>query len=408
LVDYNLFEGANTDVQLYHMSRSKTRLRLGRLSLTSSSRCRLDELTEDLFPTPIAGTPQFHSFFEESFMRDFFISPVHETDVSDSFKTCVEGDTCFYLKTSSCKATKAVILFIDGHERATDYFGNTALSKFRLLLLNMGLDVVIVQAFSSKQQFNLPEALDSVIPKLTKTLSQMYKPRDMIVLGRGVLGSLFAAEFSTHFRIGALVLDSASAELLSILLVNEKIMARIGSEQDSAKQDEANLFMELLRESTNMWCDSVAKLSKLKGILVVIHSRLDEKIPTSHAEKLFQHCPVKRKSLHIFERGGHGQVFSSNPQHYIQALTRLCDMLSHQLPSSFNTFVSELLPSFEEPILCESVLSVHTCTDDTTEVAAPGDDIFREYEVDDVDEDDDGSYVTVGGQEDDLEEIEGQ
>jgi hypothetical protein len=376
------------------------KIRLGRLSLTSiSSGCIIDKNSE-LFPEPSSDS-RLRTILSDPVIYHFFVDSeniYYEPDLTNALSFETYGIMCLYQK-AFIETTKTVVLFHDGNERATDYFANiTEASKLRCLLLQMGLNVLIVTCITTKP-FNITDIMETKIPNLVRSLTKTYNPKNMIIFGRGIVGSILATDFvQYHNNIGALVLESAASDVFTLLTADAKVMQRIKTAQDSAKQDESQLFYDLLKEAT-IRCDNSIKLSNYKGHLLLIHSKQDRKVPITHADELFRICPSRNKSLFILDQGPHGRLFSANIRQYYDALARLCELLKHQVPNSVNTFVDELIQSMSEAntYSARDCLTLRT-SDETTDSLQADDYIY----VDDDYEDDecDLSYVTV---EDEVE-----
>jgi fermentation-respiration switch protein FrsA (DUF1100 family) len=63
--------------------------------------------------------------------------------------------------------------------------------------------------------------------------------------------------------------------------------------------------------------DYATKLRDFQGRTLVLHTRHDELVHVRHAELLYAAAP-EPKTLHIFDQGGHNDIFYRNRQAYMQ------------------------------------------------------------------------------------------
>jgi fermentation-respiration switch protein FrsA (DUF1100 family) len=67
----------------------------------------------------------------------------------------------------------------------------------------------------------------------------------------------------------------------------------------------------------NQHFDYTQKLRAFRGKTLILHTRHDELVPVRHAEALYA-AASEPKQLHIFERGGHNDIFYYNQDAYRQ------------------------------------------------------------------------------------------
>ena len=65
--------------------------------------------------------------------------------------------------------------------------------------------------------------------------------------------------------------------------------------------------------------DYATKLRGFQGRTLVLHTRHDELVHVRHAELLYAAAP-EPKTLHIFDQGGHNDIFYRNRQVYMQLI----------------------------------------------------------------------------------------
>jgi pimeloyl-ACP methyl ester carboxylesterase len=131
----------------------------------------------------------------------------------------------------------------------------------------------------------------------------------LIFFGRS-LGSLYALHAASLYPHAAgLVLESAIADPL------EQILARVEPRQ-------VGVSPETLRAEVDRLFNQKEKLVAFTGRTLVMHTRNDELVDSSHAERLYQWAN-QPKELVIFERGGHNNIMEINTESYFAHIERL-------------------------------------------------------------------------------------
>ena len=75
--------------------------------------------------------------------------------------------------------------------------------------------------------------------------------------------------------------------------------------------------MEELEAELRVYFDYARKLAGFQGQTLILHTRFDELVPAHHAERL--HAAAREpKQLHIFDHGGHNDIFYRNQAAYMQ------------------------------------------------------------------------------------------
>jgi len=130
-------------------------------------------------------------------------------------------------------------------------------------------------------------------------------PESQIVLFGRSIGSLYAVHgVSRHPQIAGLILESGIADL------TERFFLRVQPEELGLPR--AALVSELQRHF-----DYAAKLQNFQGRTLILHTRHDELVQVRHADMLYAAAP-EPKTLHIFEQGGHNDIFYCNRTAYMQ------------------------------------------------------------------------------------------
>jgi len=107
-----------------------------------------------------------------------------------------------------------------------------------------------------------------------------------------------------HPQIAGLILESGVANIA------ERFFLRVQPEELGVPR--TTILDELQRHF-----DYAAKLSGFQGQTLVLHTRHDELVHVHHAELLYAAAP-EPKTLHIFDQGGHNDIFYRNRQAYMQ------------------------------------------------------------------------------------------
>lgn len=148
-------------------------------------------------------------------------------------------------------------------------------------------------------------ALAGMLNDVPAILTQLGIPdRKLVLFGRSI-GSLYALHgVFTHPQIAGLILESGVAG------ISERFFMRVRPDELGTSKDH---IIELLKQHF----DYAEKLRGFQGKTLILHTRFDELVPVHHAEALYAAAP-QPKQLHIFERGGHNDIFYYNRQAYMQ------------------------------------------------------------------------------------------
>jgi hypothetical protein len=334
-------------------------LRRSSLSLSACSSPRDED--DELFPTSVRAMERLHFILKHNSIRNFLISKKHLDATDEESLVTVPHFMLSGIKLFNVysEATKTIIVFHDAAEECiSDYYkGDTANGRFHNMLIAMGFNVVIVQYVCDT--FSIVDMIDTTLPSLVRTLTQKYKPKDMIIMGKGKLGSILALETVSRFKkISAIILESPVAELYDIAVEDEILLRQIGTTDD-------------LKEALSTYCSNTPKIESYKGKVMLLHSKLDTNIPMGHAEKLFEACGSNNKGLVVMEHGNHGNLFESNIFQYIHALQQFCEWIHHPIPSTFHPCHVELLEIYDA-----SATEIATAFEQTPTETITDEDVF--------------------------------
>lgn len=131
-------------------------------------------------------------------------------------------------------------------------------------------------------------------------------PERIVFFGRS-LGSLYAVHGAGLFpQAAGLILESGIADPL------ERVLVRV--EPWELETDPAGL-----REAVDRELNQREKLASFTGRTLVMHTRNDDLVPVSHAERLYAWAN-EPKELLVFERGDHNTIQSANEKAYFDAV----------------------------------------------------------------------------------------
>jgi pimeloyl-ACP methyl ester carboxylesterase len=132
------------------------------------------------------------------------------------------------------------------------------------------------------------------------------EPERIVFFGRS-LGSLYAVHGAGLFpQAAGLILESGIADPLERILLRVEPW-ELGTDHDG------------LRRAVDRELDQRGKLASFGGRTLVMHTRNDDLVPVSHAERLFEWAN-EPKELRIFERGDHNTILPVNEEAYFAAV----------------------------------------------------------------------------------------
>ena len=148
--------------------------------------------------------------------------------------------------------------------------------------------------------------MDSVITKLE---NKSYKG-PLILMGRS-LGSVSVIELAKRYPedFSALIIESGFADEGPLFQLFGIKPEQVGFKNEDGFQN-------------------VAKISKYRGPLLVIHAEQDHIIPFSQGEELLNLCPSKKKKLVPIPNANHNNILGVNPQKYFEEVERFIHALN--------------------------------------------------------------------------------
>jgi fermentation-respiration switch protein FrsA (DUF1100 family) len=213
--------------------------------------------------------------------------------------TAADGSrlACYYQAVNPQAPT--VVYFHGNGEVVADY-----LPDFPDWIIRAGCNVLLAEYRGYGMSTGRP-ALAGMLEDVTAILHSLgVADRQLVLFGRS-LGSLYAVHgVFRQPQIAGLILESGVAE------ISQRFFLRV--QPHELGRSRGDLVNELMH-----YFDYAAKLRGFQGRTLVLHTRHDELIDVRHAEMLYAAAP-EPKRLHIFEQGGHNDIFFWNRQVYMR------------------------------------------------------------------------------------------
>lgn len=135
-------------------------------------------------------------------------------------------------------------------------------------------------------------------------------PEKVVVMGRSV-GSFFALEAVRRFpSIAGLILESAIADPL------ERLLLRVTPAEMDASADDWRVLGQRLDHRT--------KMSGYTGPSLLLHTRFDDLVDVSHAQRLARWAGGP-STLRVFESGDHNSILGENWDEYLALVAEFLD-----------------------------------------------------------------------------------
>jgi fermentation-respiration switch protein FrsA (DUF1100 family) len=150
-------------------------------------------------------------------------------------------------------------------------------------------------------------ALAGMLDDVPAILRHLEIPDQRLVLFGRSIGSLYALHGALKEpQIAGLILESGISE------ITERFFMRVHPEELGSSAD------QLIAMLTQHF-DYAQKLRTFQGKTLILHTQYDELVPVRHAEALYT-AASEPKQLHIFERGGHNDIFYRNRDAYMRLI----------------------------------------------------------------------------------------
>jgi pimeloyl-ACP methyl ester carboxylesterase len=214
---------------------------------------------------------------------------------------------CRYLKISDRFPT--IIHFHGNGESVQDYLGD-----FEQRIAGLGVNLLLAE-YRGYGMSNGEPALAAMLEDVPLIVEACAIPPDRIIFFGRSLGSLYALHGASLYpQAAGLIIESGLADPLERILV--RIEPRdVGSTMDKLKNEVYRCF------------NQQAKITSFTGRVLIMHTRNDDMVSVSHAERLYNWAN-EPKEMVLFERGDHNTILSANEVEYFAKVGNLVSQIS--------------------------------------------------------------------------------
>lgn len=196
-------------------------------------------------------------------------------------------------------AAKTVVYWHGNGEVVADY-----LPAFPAWITRAGYNVLLAEYRGYGLSTGHP-ALVGMLQDMSAVIQSLQIPESQVVLFGRSIGSLYAIHGAyRHPQVAGLILESGIADL------TERFFLRV-------QPEELGLSRAAVVDALQRHFDYSTKLRGLQGRTLILHARYDELVHVRHADMLYAAAP-EPKTLHIFDQGGHNDIFYRNHTAYMQ------------------------------------------------------------------------------------------
>jgi len=194
-----------------------------------------------------------------------------------------------------------IIHFHGNGESVADYIG-----EFEERITGLGANLLLAEYRGYGMSSGVP-ALAAMLDDVELIVTASGIPPERIVFFGRSLGSLYALHGAARYpRAAGVIIESGLADPL------ERILVRIEPREVGATAGE-------LRTSVEHFFNQREKIAAFTGRVLVMHTRNDDLVPVSHAERLHAWASEPNQ-LMVFERGDHNTILSANLDAYFAAV----------------------------------------------------------------------------------------
>ena len=217
---------------------------------------------------------------------------------------------CRYLKVSDNFPT--IIHFHGNGESVQDYLGD-----FEQRISGLGANLLLTEYRGYGMSSGEP-ALAAMLEDVRLIVEACTVPPERIIFFGRSLGSLYALHGASLFpQAAGLIIESGLADPL------ERILVRIEPRQLGATMVE-------LKNEVDCCFNQQAKITSFTGRVLIMHTRNDDLVSVSHAERLYNWAN-EPKELVLFARGDHNTILSVNEEEYFVKVGSLVSQVSAEL-----------------------------------------------------------------------------
>ncbi len=196
-----------------------------------------------------------------------------------------------------------IIHFHGNGETVADYLG-----AFEQRIAGIGANLFLAEFRGYGMSTGEP-ALASMLDDVELIIAASGLTPDRIIFFGRSLGSLYALHGAALYPDAAgLIIESGLADPL------ERILVRV-------TPGDLDTTLEGLQQSVHTHLNQQAKISAFNGQVLIMHTRNDDLVSVSHAERLYDWAN-EPKELLIFDRGDHNTILAVNQEAYFSALDR--------------------------------------------------------------------------------------
>ncbi len=218
---------------------------------------------------------------------------------------------CRYMKISDKLPT--IIHFHGNGECVADYLGD-----FEESVANAGANLLLAEYRGYGMSSGAP-ALAEMLDDVALLVEASGVPPEQIVFFGRSLGSLYAVHGAALYpQAAGLIIESGLADPLERILV--RIMPRDVGATAAELQAEVHTFF-----------DQRSKIAAFSGSTLILHTRNDDMVSASHAERLHDWANTPKQLL-IFERGDHNSILAVNQQAYFAAVHSFLHSITRRDP----------------------------------------------------------------------------
>ncbi|MDD2851784.1 MAG: alpha/beta hydrolase [Desulfuromonadaceae bacterium] len=208
---------------------------------------------------------------------------------------------CRYLKISDDLPT--IIHFHGNGETVEDYLGD-----FENRITEMKANLLLAEFRGYGMSSGDPGLVAMLNDVQLIVEASGVSPERIIFFGRS-LGSLYAVHGASLYpQAAGLIIESGLADPL------ERILVRIEPRHVGAT-------MESLQTVVNQHLNQKLKIEVFKGRVLIMHTRNDDLVSLSHAERLYEWAHEPEELL-VFERGDHNTIMAVNEKAYFDTVAR--------------------------------------------------------------------------------------
>lgn len=217
---------------------------------------------------------------------------------------------CRYLKISDTLPT--IIHFHGNGESVQDY-----LDDFEQRIAGLGANLLLAEYRGYGMSSGKP-ALAAMLDDVPLIVDACGISPDRIIFFGRSLGSLYALHGASLYpRAAGLIIESGLADPL------ERILVRIEPRHVGATMRE-------LKNEVDRCFNQQAKITSFPGRVLIMHTRNDDLVSVSHAERLYNWAN-EPKELVLFERGDHNTILSVNANEYFVKVGNLVNQVTTEL-----------------------------------------------------------------------------